>query len=491
MSELILEKNEGLPNNWKITKMHEISELIRGVTYKKTDSSTTPNSNFIAILRGNNIQSKLIFEELVHVPKKYVNEEQFLKKNDVVITMSSGSKHLVGKSARVLNDIGVSFGAFCACIRPSKVINGKFFAYFFQSDLYKKSIQSKSLGININNLRREHIENLEIPIPPLNEQKRIVSKIEEFFSLLDSYENELRIAQIKISTLINSVFQTGLTGYLTSSFRNTNSLTDDFSYLNNFSNPQEKHIKEIEPDEIEQLPKIPSNWSWIRLGKICLIKDVDHKMPEAVKDGIPFVSPKDFQDDGTIDFENTKKISKSDFIKNSKKTSPRVGDILFSRYGTLGKAILVPDKEFGLSYSIAVIRPFFEEINLIWLHFLLQSPFVLHQAISGEQSSTMADLGLITIRNFLIPLPHYREQKIIASILDDYITNLYNQLKQIQLNLKYAKHIKISIFKQTFEGKLVPQDPNDEPAEILLQKIRKEKEQLEQKIKPRRKKNVK
>ena len=251
-------------------------------------------------------------------------------------------------------------------------------------------------------------------------------------------------------------------------------------------------MKQITSDELKKLPDIPINWKWVRLGKICLIKDVDHKMPKAVNSGIDFVSPKDFNDDGTIDFENTKKISNLDYKNNTKKILLQLGDFLYSRYGTLGKVIRVPNRKFGLSYSIAVIRPFFHEINSDWLHFLLESTFVLHQAIKGDQSSGMADLGLITLRNFLIPLPPFDEQKIIANISIDKISNLKIQLREINQNLKQANLLKTMILRYAFEGKLVPQDPNDEPVEILLQKIKLEKEQLKQKEKStKRKKNGK
>jgi len=490
MSKLILDNNCSLPNNWILTNIKEILfELESGSRPKGGVKNYKIGIPSIGAEHLNN-EGYFQFDKIKFIPKTFYNSMNVghIKKNDILIVKDGAT---IGKTSFIsslfpYNESAVNEHVFI--VRTfNDYISQKYLFYFFKSPFGQQTIKNRITGSAQGGINTSFVNNFPITIPPLNEQKRIVEKIEEFSSLLDNYKKELTVAKKKMSTLISSIFQNALTGSYISN-KNQISTVENFSYLENFKNPQEKDLKEITPEDIEKLPIIPSDWLWVRLGKICLIKDVDHKMPKAVNSGIDFVSPKDFNDDGTIDFENTKKISFSDYQKNTKKILPKLGDILFSRYGTLGKAIRVPDRQFGLSYSIAVIRSFFNEINFDWLHFLLQSPFILHQAIKGDQSSTMADLGLITMRNFLIPLPPSDEQKTIVDTSNSYISNLQNQIKQFNQNLKFANYLKLMILKQAFEGKLVSQDPNDESAEILLQKIKQEKEQLKQKEKSKKRK---
>ena len=479
MSESVLENKTNLPEGWIESTLDEIAI--------KLTAGGTPSTKIKKYYYNGTIP----FVRIDDITDNY----KYLDKTRDFITrdgLENSSAWIIPKNS-VLYSIYASYGipiinrlpvstsqAIIAYVLPKYGIKLEFIYYFL--DFIKSSLIPK--GTTQKNLSAKIVRNLIIKIPPSNEQERIVEKIEELISLHDNYKKQLNIIQKKISTLLSSVFQTRLTG--TNIPIQNQDYIETFSYLKNFSNPQKKYLKEITPEDIENLSNIPSNWLWVRLGSICSIKDVDHKMPKAVKTGVDFVSTTDFRDDGTIDFKNTKKISYVDFKKNTKKIFPKKGDFLFSRYGTLGKVIRVPDKEFGLSYSIAVIRPFFKETDYDWMHFILQSTFVLHQAIKGDQSSGMADLGLITMRNFLIPLPPSNIQKIIADSSDDHIAHLQHELKQFQQNLKLADNLKIMILKQAFDGKLVPQDPDDESAEIILQNIKKEKEQLKQKEKAKK-----
>jgi type I restriction enzyme S subunit len=180
--------NGNLPDGWEWSTVNEIAHFIRGVSYKKGDASETPKKGFLPILRATNIQGDRLItnEDLVFVPEKYVKPEQFLKVGDVVVCMSSGSKHLVGKTAQLERDWRGSFGTFCGGLRFKTNVNSKFGAYYFQSPYYREFIRKKSSGININNLRFADFESLEIPLAPLPEQERIVSRIEELFSDLEA-----------------------------------------------------------------------------------------------------------------------------------------------------------------------------------------------------------------------------------------------------------------------------------------------------------------
>jgi type I restriction enzyme S subunit len=146
-----------LLDGWAWTKVKEVAEFIRGVSYKKSESSKTRKEDSAPILRANNINRQLNYADLVYVPRERIKDEQFIKAFDIVIAMSSGSKNLVGKAAQSHQDYHGGFGTFCGLIRVSPQLDRKFIGLFFQSPGYRNKISRLSSGMNINNLRGEHI----------------------------------------------------------------------------------------------------------------------------------------------------------------------------------------------------------------------------------------------------------------------------------------------------------------------------------------------
>lgn len=165
-------------------------------------------------MRANNINTQLNFEDLVYVPREKVKDKQFIKALDIIIAMSSGSKHLVGKAAQVHQDFGGGFGTFCGLVRISEEINRKFIGLFFQSPVYRNEISRLSIGININNLRRENIEDMFIPIPPLTEQEQIVSELEHHLSVADAAEATLEAELKRAERLRQSILKHAFSGKL-------------------------------------------------------------------------------------------------------------------------------------------------------------------------------------------------------------------------------------------------------------------------------------
>lgn len=167
----------------------------------------------------------------------------------------------------------------------------------------------------------------EILLPPLTEQHLIVEKIEELFSELDKSIENLKTAQQQLKVYRQAVLKWAFEGRLTN--------------------------EEVKDGEL------PEGWEWVKFKDVCYkIGDIDHKMPKTTPTGYPYVSTKDFTDDLKISFANAKFISHEDYLALSRKIKPEKGDIIFPRYGTIGKNVLIDfDKEFLVSYSCAVIKP--------------------------------------------------------------------------------------------------------------------------------------
>lgn len=171
-------------SKWQKVKLDECIEQIRGVSYKPEDATDAPTEGFYPILRANNIKdNSLFFDDFVYVREKKIKKEQMIQKGDIIVCASSGSKDLVGKAAQANENLNMSFGAFCKCVRPKNILPTYLGAYF-KSPIYRKTVSLLSAGANINNIKNEHIANLLIPLPPMEEQKKIAARLDAVSDLL-------------------------------------------------------------------------------------------------------------------------------------------------------------------------------------------------------------------------------------------------------------------------------------------------------------------
>ena len=138
-------------------------------------------------MRGGNIQSdKLILENNdVFLPLKYREEEKNIQPGDIILVASTGSKAIIGKPAFIdKENPNTQIGAFLRIARPLDVTIANYIALIFKTEYYREHIRQSVQGTNINNIKAEYIENLLIPIPPLEAQHRIVQRIEELLPLI-------------------------------------------------------------------------------------------------------------------------------------------------------------------------------------------------------------------------------------------------------------------------------------------------------------------
>jgi len=323
-------------SNWAPTTVGEVATLIRGVTYAKEQSS---NSNLLGtapILRANNINGELNFENLVYVPAELISSQQYIAAGDIIFAMSSGSKHLVGKSAKARVAFNGSFGAFCGLLRATVEINKNFLFYVFQSSEFRRSISEVSKGSNINNLKREHILDFEFSLPPIPEQHRIVAKIEELFSELDKGVDSLKTAREQLKVYRQALLKHAFEGKLTAQWRAENSdkletatalqqriqterqerhhqqLADWEAKGKQGSKPKApKPLPPLSAEELAELPELPAGWVWVKLGELTWsVKDGPHFSPKYVEVGVPFISGGNVRPDG-IDFSKQSRSHKN------------------------------------------------------------------------------------------------------------------------------------------------------------------------------------
>ena len=178
-------------------------QVIRGVSYKPSDVKTADDPDTAVILRSNNINdANLNTDEVVYIDKNRVSGDQYLRINDIVVCASNGSKALVGKAAinKTLTN-QYAHGAFCLLVRPNDNINPVYLNTFFQTSLYKKQIDELAAGSNILNIKQEHLTNMILPLPVIEEQNKFAIIAEQ----ADKSKFELRKSIDAIDKVIKSL----------------------------------------------------------------------------------------------------------------------------------------------------------------------------------------------------------------------------------------------------------------------------------------------
>lgn len=227
---------------------------------------------------------------------------------------------------------------------------------------------------------------------------------------------------------------------------------------------------------------IPENWTWIRISNTCDIYTGDSinehdkdKFYRGLKEGRNYIGTKDVGFDHKINYENGIKIPfLSDF-----KLCPKSKILLCIEGGSAGRKIAITDEEVCFGNKLACFNTW--EINDSYLYLFLQSQTFLN-LFKGKLTGIISGVSVNNLKSLILPLPPIKEQARIAERFKTYIP-LLEQYSSIEKSLskiesEFEEKLKSSILQYAIEGKLVKQDPNDEPASVLLSRIKAEKERL-------------
>lgn len=158
-----------IPDGWMVFSINDVTTSCRGVSYDASQVSDTMNSNYnTLVLRGNNIKNNhIVFDtNTAYIPSELITPDKRIKKHDIIMTMSSGSKEHLGKCGMFQSDSKHTYGAFLTKFTPKEELQYYIFS-FLTSDWYKAKIKSICNGTGINNLTNENFSQIFLPIPPI------------------------------------------------------------------------------------------------------------------------------------------------------------------------------------------------------------------------------------------------------------------------------------------------------------------------------------
>ena len=225
-------------------------------------------------------------------------------------------------------------------------------------------------------------------------------------------------------------------------------------------------------DEIEAPFEIPESWKWARLCDITeLIEDCPHSTAKDEGKGYPLIRTPNVGE-GYLILDGVHRVSESVYNKRNARAVPQTDDIIYAREAPAGNAAVIKEDEIVcLGQRTVLIRPFKEFVNSKLLTYFIISPHSRNSLISTAVGSTATHVNLENIRPFCIPLPPLAEQQRIANEVERWFA-LIDELESNEGDLlKAIDQAKSKILDLAIHGKLVPQDPNDEPAIDLLKRI--------------------
>lgn len=501
-----MEKN-GLPKGWAETELGELCGSIEKTNLKFEDANK--EFYYLDINSIDNIAFKIT------EPKTYLwkdapsRAQQKVKANDILFSTVRPYLKNIAIVPEKYDDQIASTG-FCV-IRPDGV-NPKYVYYYVLTSSFINSLNELARGTSYPAVRNSDVFGQNIPLPPLPEQHRIVTKIEELFSELDHGVAQMQALLAQLKTYRQSVLKYAFEGKLTEGWRKENVTEPAAQLLEQIKAERQSRfetelaewkaakargeklrkpsaLKEFPPlteEEVEGLPDLPEGWMWVRTGNV--IDPINNGYTPTseylFRDSgeVPFIKVYNLNFDGSFNFKKDPTFIPEEIHKTKLTRSITYpGDVLINIVGPpLGKTSIVPNlyPEWNINQAIVMFRPD-EFVTSKFISYFMQNPQTIHWLeATSKATAGQYNVKVSTCREIPFPFCSIEEQHQIVSAIESRLSIADQAEAVLRQELAQAEALRQSILKRAFEGRLVGQEAGEEPAGVLLERIRAEREKI-------------
>jgi type I restriction enzyme S subunit len=465
---MIIEDKASLPIRWSQAKLGEITNVEAGNPAPQNPEFFSFGSYpFVRVAdMGRLGAEKYIQETKDHINEKGTRGLRLFPQGTVLFTKSGMStllnqRGILGKDMFVVSHIGTA--------QPLEKIPSEWIYYFLKITDFKDIAHATTLP----SIPLPKIRDLNIPLPPLPEQHRIVAKLEELLTRLDAGIKELNTAKLQLKRYRQSVLKAAFEGNLTAAWRekHKDKLEPASVLLDKIRDERKKNgkYKELRQLDTTDLLKLPSGWVWGYLSDIGKLERGKSKhRPRNDKQlfggKYPFIQTGDVRGSGGIIHEHSQTYNE---LGLSQSRLWAINTLCITIAANIANSALLgieacfPDSIVGFSAykgcEVKYVRYYIELIK--------------NRLDAIASATAQKNINLEILDKVSVPITSLFEQKQIVAEVELCFSVADELDKTIETNLKKAERMRQSILKSAFEGKLVPQDPRDESAERLLERI--------------------
>lgn len=453
---------------WSTASLLEVADLIRGVSYKRDEARGEPGPGLVPVLRANNINdAALNFGDLVYVPERRVSHEQRIRRGDIVMAMSSGSRDVVGKAALARDDWPGGFGAFCGVLRARPGIDPRYLATYLQSADYRWQIDSIATGTNINNLSKKTLRTIELPVAPQEIQVTLSALLDAVEVKRSDAATHLVAAKRAVDRFRQAVLAVACSGALTADWRGVEGPTpvDVCGEIDALQIAPARLRRGVDPSlppsDLNGL-ELPEGWGRLTVagllasGALIDVKDGNHgakhpKVSEFTLEGLPFITANCVRD-RRIDYASAPKVS-GQVLERLNVGFSKPDDVVLTHKGTVGR-VAVATRPAVLTPQTTYYRCAVEALDPHFLAIFMESLYFYAQLAHGMSQTTRDFVPISRQYELTVVIPPRVEQTEIVRRVDQLFASA-NLEQRIEAASKCVERSSQAVLAKAFRGELV------------------------------------